>query len=212
MLQIETFAAEWPQWRGPQRDGVWREEGIVQRLEQRRLPVLWRAEIANGYSGPTVADGRVYVTDRLTSPAQIERVHCFDAATGKPIWSHSYQCDYEKVEYRNGPRAAVTINAGRDYSLGTMGHLFCFDAAKGDVLWKKNPKVDYDARVPTWGIAAAPLVEKDLLIVHVGGKDGACLIAFDKVSGQEKWRALNDRASYSAPIIISQAGKRVLVC
>ena len=212
LSHAQVFAAEWPQWRGPDRDGVWREEGIVQKFEGERLPVLWRAEIANGYSGPTVADGRVYVTDRLTSPAQVERVHCFDAATGKPIWSHSYECVYEKIEYKDGPRAAVTINDGRAYSLGTMGHLFYFDAAKGNVLWSKDPKADYDARVPIWGIAAAPLVEKDLLIVQVGGKDNACLIAFDKVTGREKWRALSDRASYSAPIIIEQAGRRVLVC
>ncbi len=211
-LQIETFAAEWPQWRGARRDGVWRETGIVERFDKPHLPALWRAEIANGYSGPTVADGRVYVTDRLTSPAEVERVHCFDAATGKPIWSHSYECDYQGVEYRDGPRAAVTLNDGRAYSLGTMGHLFCFDAAKGAVLWSKNPKTDYEARVPVWGIAAAPLVEKNLLIVHIGGKGDACLIAFDKVTGQEKWRALSDRASYSAPIVIEQAGRRVVVC
>ncbi len=212
LFHAEALAGEWPQWRGPQRDGIWQETGIVQRFDERWLPVLWRAEIANGYSGPTVAGGRVYVTDRLGTPAQVERVRCFDAATGKPIWSHSYECDYEKVDYRDGPRAAVTINDGRAYSLGTMGHLFCFDAAKGDVLWSKNPKADYDAKVPIWGIAAAPLVEKDLVIVHVGGKDNACLIAFDKVTGEEKWRALSDRASYSAPIIIEQVGKRVLVC
>lgn len=212
VFQIQVFASDWPQWRGADRDGVWREEGIVQKLDGEPLPVLWRAEIANGYSGPTVAGGRVYVTDRLTTPAQIERVHCFDAATGKPIWSHSYECVYEKVEYKDGPRTAVTVNDGRAYSLGTMGHLFCFDAAKGDVLWNKNPKADYDARVPTWGIAAAPIVETNLLIVQVGDKNNACLIAFDKTNGAEKWRALGDRASYSAPIIIEQAGKRVLVC
>ncbi len=212
VFQVQIFAAEWPQWRGVNRDGVWRETGVVERFDKTQLPALWRAEVANGYSGPTVADGRVYVTDRLSSPAQVERVHCFDAATGRPIWSYSYECNYQKVEYTDGPRAAVTIDDGRAYSLGTMGHLFCLDAAKGNVLWSKNPKTDYDARVPVWGIAAAPLVEKDLLIVQVGGKDNACLIAFDKVTGKEMWRALGDRASYSAPIVIEQAGRRVLVC
>jgi outer membrane protein assembly factor BamB len=212
VFQIQVLAAEWPQWRGPQRDGVWRETGIVKTLDGLESRVLWRVSIANGYSGPTVAGGRVYVTDGLTAPAQVERVHCFDAATGKPVWSYSYACTYRNVDYRNGPRAAVTINEGRAYSLGTMGDLFCFDAAKGDVLWSRNLKANYDIRVPAWGIAAAPLVEKNLLIVQVGGKNDACLIAFDKVSGAEKWHALSDRASYSAPIIIEQAGRRVLVC
>ncbi|MFH1718717.1 MAG: PQQ-binding-like beta-propeller repeat protein [Planctomycetota bacterium] len=209
---VTVFAADWPQWRGPGRDGIWREEGIVQSLEGLQSRVLWRTDVSNGYSGPTVADGRLYITDRVTAPTELERVHCFDARTGGKIWSHAYECKYQKVGYPDGPRASVTVDGGRAYSLGTVGHLFCFDAAKGDVLWSRNLKVEYDIKVPIWGIAAAPLVEKDLVIVHIGGKDDACIVAFDKVSGREKWRALSDRASYSAPIIIEQAGRRVLVC
>ncbi|MHC4484957.1 MAG: PQQ-binding-like beta-propeller repeat protein [Planctomycetota bacterium] len=174
-----------------------------------------RVKIANGYSGPTVASGRVYVTDRLTTPTAVERVHCFDAMSGKRIWSHTYECSYKNgktVGYPNGPRAAVTINEGRAYSLGTMGHFFCFDAVKGQVLWSKDLKAEYKIRMPIWGIAAAPLVEGNLVIVQIGGEDNACIVAFDKVAGSEKWRALNDPASYSAPVIIRQAGKDVLVC
>jgi len=209
LLNIQVSAEDWPQWRGANRDGVWREKGIVQNLD--KLHVRWRSEVANGYCSPTVADGRVYLTDRLTKPAQVERVHCFDAANGQAIWSHSYECRYGKVGYPDGPRASVTINNGRAYSLGTLGHLFCFDAAEGDVLWKKDLRSEYEIKVPIWGIAAAPLVENDLLILHIGGEN-ACLVALDKTSGAEKWRALNDRASYSAPVIIEQAGERVLVC
>jgi outer membrane protein assembly factor BamB len=209
LLNIQVFAEDWPQWRGANRDGVWREKGIVQKLDN--LQVRWRTEVANGYCSPTVAGGRVYITDRLTKPAQVERIHCFDATNGKVIWSYSYECRYGKVGYPDGPRASVTINDGRAFSLGTLGHLFCFDSAKGDVLWTKDLKSEYDIKMPVWGIAAAPLVENDLLILHIGGKD-ACLIALDKTSGAEKWRALDDRASYSAPIIIEQAGERVLVC
>jgi len=212
LLGAAAFAGEWPQWRGPNRDGLWREKGIVQKFDTRQLQIRWRSKITKGYSGPTVAEGRVYVTDRVTSPNQLERVHCFDAMTGKRIWSHAYECIYKKVGYPNGPRASVTIDCGRAYSLGTMGHLFCFDAAKGDVLWSKDPNTEYKIKVPIWGIAAAPLVENGLVIVQAGGRDNACLMAFDKVTGKEKWRALSDGASYSAPIVINQAGKRVLVC
>ncbi len=211
-LGIPTSADDWPQWRGTNRDGVWRETGLVEKFATPERQGRWRAKIGPGYSGPTVAGGRVYVTDRVTTPAQCERVHCFDAMTGEQIWSYTYPCIYEKIEHRDGPRASVTINEGRAYSLGTMGHLFCFDAAKGDVLWSKNLNTEYDIRMPLWGIAAAPLVEKKLLIVQIGGRDNACLVAFDKTSGQEKWRALGDQASYSAPIMIEQAGRRVLVC
>ena len=131
---------------------------------------------------------------------------------GESIWSHSYECKYTKIGYPNGPRAAVSISEGRAYSLGTMGHLFCLDAAKGNILWSKDLYTEYKIRMPIWGISASPLVEKGLVIVHIGGRDNACLVAFDKITGEEKWRALNDKASYSAPIIIEQAGKRVLVC
>jgi outer membrane protein assembly factor BamB len=215
LLSIQAFAADWPQWRGHKRDGVWQEKGIVQKFDAPQLPIRWCTEIANGYSGPTAADGRVYITDRLTAPAEVERVHCFDAMSGKKIWSHTYECSYKNgktVGYPDGPRAAVTINNGRAYSLGTMGHLFCFDAAKGQVLWSKDLKAEYKIKMPIWGIASAPLVQNDLVILHIGGEDNACVVAFDKVTGEEEWRALDDPASYSAPVIIRQAGKDVLVC
>src|SRR5262245_1412925 len=85
---------DWPQWRGPERDGVWRETGILDAIPPTGLPVRWRARVGNGYSGPVVARGRVYVTDHQFGP-EVERVLCFDEATGKPLWTHSYPCEYE---------------------------------------------------------------------------------------------------------------------
>ncbi|HYW79797.1 MAG TPA: PQQ-binding-like beta-propeller repeat protein, partial [Thermoguttaceae bacterium] len=198
-------------WRGPDRDGVWKETGIVERFTEPQLKLRWRVPISSGYSGPTVAAGRVYVTDRIEDPKEVERVLCSDSKTGQPLWTHSYDCPYEGVGYTAGPRAAVSIADGRAYSLGTMGHLCCLDAATGAVLWKKLPGVDYRVRVPIWGVSAAPLVDGDQVIVQIGGQ-GACLVAFDAKTGTERWRALDDKASYSSPIIISQAGRRVLVC
>jgi outer membrane protein assembly factor BamB len=207
-----SVAADWPQWRGLNRDGVWTETGLVERFASAQLPIKWRAAIGSGYCGPTVAEGRVFVMDRMVKPTRQERVLCFEAETGTPLWAYAYDCVYERVQYEAGPRASVTISGGRAYSLGTMGHLHCFDAKSGKVLWSHDCRKEYAARVPVWGIAAAPLVEGDLLIVQIGGKDNACLMAFDKVTGQEKWRALKDGVSYSAPIVIGQAGQRVLVC
>ena len=85
------LADDWPQWRGPRRDGVWRESGLLQAFDKPQLSIKWRAEIASGYCGPTVADGRVFVMDRLVEPKEIERVHCFDANSGQEIWSHAYE-------------------------------------------------------------------------------------------------------------------------
>jgi len=204
-------ADEWPQWRGPNRDGVWRETDILDKFPASRIPQRWKAAISSGYCGPTVAGGRVFVMDRQTRPQEIERVLCFDWQTGKRIWSHSYDCAYE-VSYTAGPRASVSIDEGRAYALGTMDHVHCYRAADGTVLWARDLKREYHARIPIWGIAAAPLVDGELVILQIGGSDGACLVALDKRSGHERWRALDDRASYSAPIIIEQAGRRVLVC
>ncbi len=211
-IQNGVHAADWPQWRGPNRDGTWNEKGIIKKFTTEQLPILWRAEISNGYSGPTVAGGRVYITDRLTAPEQVERILCFDAMTGKPIWSYKYKCKYERFEHRDGPRASVTVDDNRAYTLGAMGNLFCFDAAKGNVLWSKDLDAEYKIKMPLWGIAAAPLVEGDLLILQIGGAENACLVAFDKTDGTERWRALNEPASYSTPIVIEQAGMPVLLC
>lgn len=208
----QASADDWPQWRGLNRDGVWSEMGVLDRFPGPRLEPQWRAPIGSGYSGPTVADGRVFVTDRQRQPNESERIHCFDRETGRKLWTHRYDCPYGAVGYPAGPRAAVSINDGRAYALGTTGHLHCLKAATGEVLWHRDLNVEYKLRIPIWGIAAAPLVDGDLVIVQVGGSDGACLLALDKTSGKEKWRALDDDASYSAPVIIQQAGRRVLVC
>ncbi|MHC4400628.1 MAG: PQQ-binding-like beta-propeller repeat protein [Planctomycetota bacterium] len=205
-------ADDWPQWRGPNRDGVWHEPAVVEAFAGAEIPLRWRVPISSGYSGPTVAEERVYVTDRVAEPDEEERVHCFDAETGSPVWSRSYACRYRDVGYTAGPRASVTIDDRRAYALGTMGHLHCYDAVDGDLIWKKTPGVDYDVRVPVWGIASAPLVVDDLLIVQLGAADGGCLVALDKQTGAERWRALDDKPSYSAPIMIRQADRRVLVC
>jgi outer membrane protein assembly factor BamB len=211
-LHTALLADDWPQWRGPGRDGVWRETGIIEKFDEPQIKLRWRTEISSGYTGPTVANGRVYVMDRVTEPEEIERVHCFDWTDGRKIWSHVYPCKYDKVYFRAGPRAAVTIDDGRAYSLGTMGHFFCFDAATGEVLWKKDPTADFQVRLPVWGIAAAPLIEGNMVILQIGGDNGACVVALDKKTGVRQWAALDDPASYSAPIVIDQADRRVLVC
>ncbi len=209
---LETAQAEdWPQWRGANRDGIWRETGIVDCFAGDEIAVRWRAPLSNGYSGPTVADGRVFVTDLVREPER-ERLLAFDFEDGRLLWSRTWAVDYGTVSHPNGPRASVTVDEGRAYALGTVGHLVCCDAATGEVLWARDMRQDFAARVPLWGIAAAPLVEDDLLIVHIGGAPDACIVALDKVSGEVRWTALEDDPAYSAPIVIEQAGQRVLVC
>ena len=212
LIGVSTYADDWPQWRGQNRDGVWRETGIIEKFDQPEIPLRWRVPVGSGYSGPTVIDGRVYLTDRVTKPKQVERVHCFDWETGKQIWSYTYDCEYRDVQYMAGPRANVTVSDGLAYALGTMGHLHCFDAVSGELKWNRALNTEYSIRMPIWGISAAPLVEGDVVIVHIGGSPNACIVAFDRKTGAERWKGLEDRASYSAPIVIDQAGQRVVVC
>ncbi len=209
-------ADDWTQWRGNHRDGTWNETGLVEKFGEGSLPVVWRQPLGSGYSGPTVANGRVYVMDRQTEPAQTERVLCFDEKTGKSIWTYEYPATYTNVGYVAGPRASVTIDGGLVYSLGTMGHLACLDAATGNLKWEIDLNETYSIvaskRMPIWGIAASPLIDRDQVIVQVGGDDGASIVSFDKMTGKEKWRSLEDRGQYSSPVLAKQNGKDILIC
>lgn len=207
-----VYCDDWPQWRGLHRDGVWHESGIIESFDTEQLKHRWKAPVSSGYSGPTVAQGRVYVMDRIVRPNQQERVHCFDAETGRRLWTHAYNCEYRNISYEAGPRSSVSIESGKAYSLGSMGHLVCMDAANGSVLWNRDLNSDFQIRMPTWGIAGSPVVEDDLVIVQIGGAQNACVVAFDKTTGEERWRNVNDDTSYASPMVITQAGKRVLIC
>jgi outer membrane protein assembly factor BamB len=211
IVHISCQTQDWPDWRGANRDGVWETSAVVETFDSDVIESKWSVDIGPGYSGPTVSQGKVYVTDRLERPVQAERVLCFDERTGKELWVYQYDCKYEGVGYPAGPRASVVIRDGKAYSLGTMGHLFCLEASTGRVIWQKDLKSEYQIDMPIWGIASTPLVVDDKLIVHVSGSQNACVVAFHKDTGEEIWRSLDDRAGYSAPILIEKNGIRVVV-
>jgi len=206
-----VFCDEWPDWRGPNRDGTWQETDVKKKFDSEKIKEKWRIPISSGFSGPSVADGLVYITDRVTDPKEIERVLCFDAMTGEKKWSYSYDCDYAGIGYQAGPRASVVIDDDRAYSLGAMGHLFCFQSKTGEVIWSKDLNHEYDIRMPTWGIAAAPLIVDDKLVLCIGGENNACVVTLNKKTGEEIWRNLDDDMAYSAPILIEQGNKPVVV-
>ncbi len=209
------LAEDWPQWGGPQRDSVWRENGVVETLPAvdattGMLPRLWTAKIGSGYAGPAVANSRVFVTDRLADQ-NLERVLCFDAETGKGLWKYEYEARYT-ISYRLGPRATPTVDGERVYTLGAVGHLFCFDAASGKILWQKYMPMDFGTELPQWGMAGAPLVEGEQLIVLAGGKPGALAVSLDKNTGDERWRALDGKEpGYCPPVIFEFGGRRQLI-
>lgn len=216
-------AEDWPQWRGTQRDGVWRETGVIESIPEQGLPVKWRVPVAAGYSGPAVADGRVFLTDyvRETGDAKNdpgtraelqgqERVLCFDAESGRPLWQHAYPCAY-KISYPSGPRATPTVVDGKVYTLGAEGHLLCLTAETGKVLWQKSLKDEYHTEAPIWGFSGHPLVDGDQLICLVGGS-GSVVVSFDADTGHERWKALSaSEPGYAPPSIITSAGVRQLL-
>jgi outer membrane protein assembly factor BamB len=225
-----SLAEDWPQWRGPTADGRWTETGLMDKFPAPSLATTWRVPIGPGYSGPTVARGRIYVMDRQTSPKEVERVLCFDEKTGESLWVHAYECQYNKaaaqspdpatksaprrgysIGYTAGPRASVVIEEGRAYSIGATGHAFALDAATGQVIWSRDLEQDYQIDMPIWGVAASPVLVGDLVVFHIGGRPGACVVALDARTGKERWKALDDRAQYATPVLVRQGDRTVLV-
>ena len=214
-------ADDWPQWLGPHRDGEWRETGILDRFPDGGPKVKWEAAVGQGYSGPAVAGGRVYLIDfvpekKLVSSVRgmngTERTLCLDQQSGKLIWKHEYPATY-RIQYPLGPRCTPSVDGDRVYTLGAMGNLHCYDTATGKVVWSKDFVKDYAARINVWGFAAHPLVDGDRLICLVGGSGERLVVAFDKKTGKEVWasQSLQSDAGYSPPVIYDLAGRRTLV-
>lgn len=209
-------SSDWPEFRGEGREGKWMAEGVRDSFEglSDPLPRVWSTPVGAGYSGPTVAGASVFLLDRGAggSSEEVERVVCVDRENGSPKWIHAYPAVYQDVGYAFGPRSSVTVHDGKAYTLGMMGHLHCLDAATGAVIWKKNLAEKYQVDMPIWGLTCSPLVEGGSVIVQVSAPaDGATLVAFDPETGDEKWKAFNDKGSYVSPVVIDQAGKRVVV-
>jgi len=223
-LSLHSLADDWPQWLGPRRDDIWRETGIVERFSSNGPPVLWRAEIKGGYSGPAVVGNRLFLldrpiiakpevaqTDEPSGPSKNERVLCLDASNGTKIWEHAYPCSYN-IGYPAGPRTTPTVADGRVFSLGAMGDLLCLRADNGQVIWSHNFPSEYRlSKPPVWGWAAHPLLDGDRLICLVGGTNSA-VVAFQKETGREVWRALTAvEIGYAPPVIYSVHGQRQLI-
>ena len=217
-------ADDWPQWLGPRRDAVWRETGILKTFSTNGPPIRWRTPIGAGYSGPSVAAGRVYVTDRQLAPkssnpadpfkrgviAGTERVLCLNEGDGRILWKYEYDCPYD-VAYPAGPRASPVIEKGKVFTLGTEGNLFCLDAGSGKVLWSREFKKEFGIATPLWGFSAHPLIDGQKLICLAGGQ-GSVAVAFDKDTGKELWRALSAKEpGYAPPMIYEFGGKRQLI-
>lgn len=224
LFPLGASAADWPHWLGPTRDGVWTEAGVLDKFPAGGPKQLWQVPCGGGYSGPAVADGKVFLAEYLRhKPGEPkndpgvreelmgkERVRCLDAKTGKELWKHEYDCDYA-ISYPCGPRCTPAVDGDRVYALGAMGHLVCLDVATGKPKWAKDFAKDFKAPVPTWGFAGHPLVTDASVVCMVGGPDGT-VVAFDKRTGKEKWQVLpGTEAGYCPPTLTEVNGKPQLL-
>lgn len=220
---IVTLAAaaacdDWPQWGGPRRDFTWNEPGILEAWPADGPKVLWRAPVHTGYTGPAVANGRVYLMDYVlregntTSDAGKrselkgeERVACLEASTGKQLWEHSYDCPY-RISYPAGPRCTPAVDGDLVFTLGAEGNLFCLSADDGKTVWQRDLKKDFGmAESPIWGFSAHPLVHGDFLYCVVGGT-GSIAVAFNKSDGKEIWRSMSAKEPGYCPPSIWKVG------
>lgn len=208
-------AEDWPEWRGEGRRGIWRETGVLDKFPAEGLKPTWRVPVGGGYSGPAVAKGEVFVTD-FTSRHGLrgtERALALDERTGKILWTREWEADYSGLNYPYGPRATPTVDGDRVYVLGAKGMLLCLRTATGELLWQRDYVKEFKAEVPTWGMASAPLVEGERLICLVGGQPDAKVVALNKLTGQEIWRALgsDSEPGYSPPFMAAFGATRQLI-
>jgi len=222
-LETSGFGQDWPQWNGPNRDGVLTDSTGLKAIPKDGLKLLWKNPLGMGYSGPVSAQGRVVVTDYQKKAGEItnnpgtrdrltgqERVICFDGSSGKEIWVHSYNRPYA-LSYPGGPRATPVIANGLVYTLGAEGDLLCLELESGKVKWQRQLAIDYKTKAPIWGHAAVPLIVGDKLICLAGG-DGSLVVALDRMTGKEIWRSLSgDEIGYCPPALIEHEGVQQLM-
>ena len=214
LVAAGAAATGWPQWRGPNRDGVWTESGILTTFPAAGLVPKWKVPVGFGYSSPIIANGKLYLSDLVVEKRTVhERVLCFNARSGKRVWvtqHDAYPPDwFFTPEQMRGPGPTPIIHKGRVYAISMFTTLECLDARTGTVVWKHDLTTEY--QLPPSSLDASPLVDGNLLIVSIGGSPAAGVVAFDLVTGREIWKALSEAATWSSPVIVSAGGTRQLI-
>jgi outer membrane protein assembly factor BamB len=202
-----AWAADWPQWRGPNRDGISSETGLLEAWPKGGPPLVWKIQgLGEGYSSAAIAGGRLFIQGQHGDE---EYVLAFDAGTGKQLWRVHTGVPFNESR-GHGPRSTPTVDGDRLYALAADGMLVCLDAATGKTFWGYNIVDHFHGSVPHWGISESPLVEGDRVIVTPGGS-GAAVVALDKMTGKLLWQSQSGSAAYSSPIVYDAGGSRRVV-
>ena len=201
-------ASDWPQWRGPNRDGLSEEMGYLKEWPDGGPQVFWRVPLGEGFSGISVVGGRVYT---MFSEDDDEFVVCLDASNGEEIWRFRSDSNYIESMGGNGPRATPTIDGDLLFTVTAQGKLYALNTENGEKAWSHDLKGEFGSKIPRWGSCTSPLVEGDLLLVEVGGTDGKSIVAFDKKNGDIVWSSHTGILGYSSPIAVTIGGIRQLI-
>lgn len=199
---LPALSGDWPQWRGPARNGISTETGWRADFGADGPPVLWKAEVGLGFASVTVAGGRAYTTGNKDGK---DTVYALDDLTGKVVWQHAYDHPVDAKYYEGGTSASPTVDGDRVYTLSKRGHLLCLDAATGEVRWGKQIAEELGAKMPTWGFASSVLIDGDRAVVNVG-THGA---AIDKRTGKVLWSTGKEESGYATPLPFEQAGEKL---
>jgi outer membrane protein assembly factor BamB len=195
----------WTNFRGPNRDGRYEERGVRVNWPAGGLKPMWKQPVGGGFSSFVVADGAAFTIEQRRAQ---EVVAAYSVETGRELWTHGWNAEFSPDNTGDGPRATPTWDAGRVYALGAEGELRALDAKTGKLFWQKNILSDNGATNLTWGMAASPLVVDDKVLALAGGTNGKGIVAYHKMTGARVWSALNDRASYTSPMLVTLAGRR----
>lgn len=207
MSPVTAPADDWPQFRGPRRDGLSAETGLATAWPPGGPPIVWRVPLGGGFSAISVADGRLFT---LFTRDGEELLGAFGVASGDEIWSRRLDSAYRN-SFGSGPRSTPTVDGSIVYALGAKGVLLAADAATGQRIWNRDLEKDFGARIPEWGVATSPLVDGDKLLLDVGGRSNHSLVALDKRSGELIWNSNTGLPGYSSPIVIEVGGRRMAV-
>ncbi|MFQ5630375.1 MAG: PQQ-binding-like beta-propeller repeat protein [bacterium] len=207
-----SFAAnaksdDWPQWRGPNRNGISAEKGILKNWPANGPKVLWRIASGDGYSGMSVANGKLYTA---WGDGNWSYLYCFDAATGKQLWQHKLGTN-PYIDRGRGPRSTPQVDHNLVFAADGYGKLHAVNATTGELVWRHDLAREYGCRIPTWGYSSSPMVFGNMLIIQVGGQRDHAFIAFEKKSGDMIWHSQTDEPAYSSPIVATIHGTRQII-
>ena len=200
-------SSDWPQWRGPNRDGISKETGLLKRWPTNGPPQVWKATGAGkGYSSFAVVKGKLFT---MGLRGDREFIVTFDVTTGKQVWATQHGGAFRN-DRGDGPRGTPTVEGDRLYALGGNGDLSCLDVATGKLIWSKNVLTEFGGSNIRWGISESPLVIGDKVLVNAGGRN-ASIVALKKTDGSVIWKSQSDEAGYSSAIPLDVNGSTQVV-